>query len=153
MNTRYLKGTFLELYRGQKVWQTYRFDKCYEGDERYYSFSETDKIDFGSKRYQEFRKEKCYFLWTEFHSTNPHEEYQSSRIPIIDISETGYRSNVITSIELDLPERPEYMHGYMIKMLSIHNIEMMKDRLPTESDWHKNHDKLETSGQQDLLLI
>lgn len=150
-----MQGTFLEIYRGQKVWQTYRFDRCYEGEERYYKFTGGDTIDFGSKRYQEFRKEKYYFLWTEFHSTNPHEDNRDVNNPIgiVGLTETGYRSSVITSIELDLPERVEYMHGYMIKILSIHNTEIMKERLPKECNWHKDYDKSETSGQQDLLLI
>ncbi len=158
MKMKYLKGTFLEIYRGQKVWQTYRFDACYDGDTRYYtgaSGQPADRIDFGSKRYAEFRREQNYFLWTAFHSTNPHEDNRdiNNPIPIVDITETGYKSNVITSIPLDLPECVEYMHGYMIKKLSIHNIEIMKDRIPKECDWHKNYDKVETSGQQDLLLI
>ena len=158
LHTRYMKGTFLEIYRGQKVWQSYRFDKCYEGDSRYYSGSSghpRDSIEFGSKRYEEFRKEKYYFIWTSFHSTNPHEDSRdiNNPVPIIDISETGYHSNVITSMELDLPERLEYMHGYMIRTLSVHNIEVMKERLPSYNLWHKNHDKTETSGQQDLLLL
>jgi len=158
MIKKYLEGTFLEIYRGQKVWQTYRFDKCYDGDVRYYcgtSGQPKDSIDFGSKGYEEFRKEKCYFLWTAFHSTNPHEDSRdiNNLIPIIDISETGYHSSIMTSMPLELPERLEYMHGYMIKKLSIHNIEVMKERLPAYNPWHKNHNKVETSGQQDLLLI
>jgi len=158
MIKKYLEGTFLEIYRGQKVWQTYRFDKCYEGDVRYYcgkSGHPKDSIEFGSKGYEEFRKEECYFLWTAFHSTNPHEDSRdiNNLIPIIDISETGYHSSIMTSIPLELPERLEYMHGYMIKKLSIHNIEIMKERLPSYNSWHKNHNKVETSGQQDLLLI
>ena len=138
MIKKYLEGTCLEIYRGQKVWQTYRFDKGYEGDS-----------------YKEFRKEECYFLWTAFHSTNPHEDSRdiNNLIPIIDISETGYHSSIMTSITLELPERLDYMHGYMIKKLSIHNIEIMKERLPSYNLWHKNHNKTETSGQQDLLLI
>ena len=40
MIKKYLEGTFLEIYRGQKVWQTYRFDKGYEGD----SYKEFRKI-------------------------------------------------------------------------------------------------------------
>ena len=57
------------------------------------------------------------------------------------------------SIALDLPDRVEDLHGYMIKKLSVHNIEVMKERLPTYNGWHKNHNKTETSGQQDLLLL
>ena len=143
-HTRYMKGTFLDIYRGQKIWQTYRFDRCHK-----------------ENSYEEFRKDEYYFIWTSFRSTNPHEEYyfkdkwvkSSSPPPIIDISETGYYSSIMPSIALDLPDRVEDLHGYMIKKLSVHNIEIMKERLPTYNGWHKNHNKTETSGQQDLLLL
>ena len=147
-DSHYMKGIFIDIYRGQKIYQQYVFRSLW-------GCSENDPEQNGALTmpYDEFRKEGCYFVWTEFHSVNPAEPNSKKYIPIIDITETGYHSNPLPSINLDLPERVEDMHKYMISQLTVKNIENMKDRMMSYSLWHKNHDKEQVTGQKDLLLF
>lgn len=142
------RGIFMDIYRGQRIYQKYEFRGlwgCRKND--------LEQNGALTMPYSEFRKEGCYFVWTEFHSTNPLDHYTGEYIPIIDISETGYKSNPLPSINLDLPERVEDMHKYMISQLTVKNIKNMKDRMMSYSLWHKNHDKEQVTGQKDLLLF
>jgi hypothetical protein len=132
----YLRGIFLEIYKGQKVWQTYEFKNITR--ERYLA-------------YDKFKKEECYFIWTEYHSINPidYEDYSIKRKPITDISNTGYRNCILPTMSLALPDKQHDLHRYMIDLLSIHNKEAMNERESENDKWKKRN---KNSKQQSLLL-
>jgi len=138
INPSFLKGIFLEIYKGQKVWQTYEFNN--------------NKTNQTNLTYDNFKKEGCYFIWTEFHSTNPYEYIDCSikKISIPDITDTGYRSSTLQSVSLELPDKEHNLHKYMIGLLSVHNEVIMDERNSTNAAW-KKRDK--NNKQQSLLLI
>lgn len=143
------RGIFMDIYRGQRIYQKYEFRGLWGCSKK----NDLDRNGALTMPYSEFRKEGSYFVWTEFHSINPDDPYTKKRMPIIDITTSGFMSNPLPSINLDLPERVEDMHKYMISQLTVKNIKNMKDRIMSYNLWHKNHDKEQVTGQKDLFLF